>query len=73
MAGQTLATAVDFGFDTCIDGMDAVAIENYGRKLYEHGGHTVTTKLESYDLALTANTIGSAAGTVSVLFIFAQG
>lgn len=73
MDGQTLASAVDFGFDTCLDGMDAVAIENYGRKLYEHAGHDVTTKLESYDLAFTANTVGSAAGTVAVLLLYVQG
>lgn len=72
-ANLDLSTGVDLGFATALDGMDAVAIENYGRKIYEHAGHTVTTKLESYDLALTGDTVGTAAGTVSVLLLYVQG
>lgn len=55
------------------NGLAAVAIENLTKKLYEHAGHTIKTKKGGYDLALTANTIGSAAGTVTVRATFAQG
>lgn len=70
MDGQTLATAVDFGGATVLDGMDNIDIANYGRALWEHAGHSQTaipaTARPAYDLCLTANTVGSAAGTVSV-------
>lgn len=56
-----------------LDGLKDVVIENRGKRLYELAGHTDTTKLAGYDLALTANTVGSAAGTISILACFAQG
>jgi hypothetical protein len=58
---------------TAKDGMAAVAIENYGKRLFEHAGHDITNKLEAYDLVFTADTAGTAAGTISVLALFAQG
>lgn len=73
MDGQTLATAAKLGLATALNGMGAVDVANYGKRIYEHAGHTVLTKLEAYDLALTGNTVGTAAGTVSVIMLVAQG
>lgn len=48
--------------------MADVALENLHKKAYELLGLTVATKTENaYDLALTFNTIGSGAGTVTVV------
>lgn len=58
---------------TAKDGMAAVAIENYGRRLFEHAGHTISNKLNAYDLVLTADTVGTAAGTISVAMLCVQG
>ena len=69
--GIDLSTARTSGSE--VSGLSAVAIENLTKKLFEHAGHTIATKLDSYDLALTANTVGTAAGTVTVRAIFAQG
>ena len=58
-AGQAIGTAQD--------AMEDLALENLGKKLYEQLGLTVATATETaYDLALTANTVGSAAGTIVV-------
>lgn len=42
-------------------------------KIYQLAGQTVTTKKRSYDIAWTANTVGSAAGTIVLKGIFIQG
>lgn len=55
------------------DGMAAVAIENYGKRLFEHAGLTVATRKNAFDLVLTGNTVGGAAGTMSMMACFAQG
>lgn len=57
-----------------IDGLHDMGVDKIGLKLYELLGLTDATRAEdSYVLALTANTIGSAAGTVSVRGLFIQG
>ena len=48
------------------DAMEDVAMENLTKKIYEHAGHTVSTKHDNYCLALTGNTVGSAGGTVTI-------
>lgn len=58
---------------TALDGMKDLAIESYGNRLYEHAGHTSATRRATYDIAMTANTIGSAAGTVAIQLNFALG
>lgn len=58
---------------TALNGFAVVAIENYGKRLYEHAGHTAFNKRDYYDIALTAVTVGSGAGTVSTLLNFALG
>lgn len=75
-ATKDLSSASGFSLATVIDGMSAVAIEDRGKRIFEHCGHTIAagTRLGAgYDLALTATTVGSGAGTVSVLMIYAQG
>jgi len=54
-------------------GMQSVDIADVTKRLYEHAGHTISNKLGGYDIALTANTVGSAAGTVLVRLQFIQG
>lgn len=57
-----------------IDGLHDLGVDNIGKKVYELLGLTDATRAEdSYVLALTANTIGSAAGTISVRGLFIQG
>lgn len=75
MDGQTLASAADFGNPTALDGMDNVAIEYAGtRTIWEHLTKSISavprTAQNEYDLALTANTIGSGTGTVSVQYTY---
>lgn len=71
MDGTSLASARIEGAD--VSGLTAVAIENLVKRLYEHAGATVATREQSYDIALTANTVGTAAGTVTVRATFIQG
>lgn len=58
---------------TALNGFAVVPIESYGKRIYEHATHTAATRRDYYDIALTANTIGSGAGTVSTLLNFALG
>jgi len=55
------------------NGLSAVAIDELNKTVYEHAGHTVATKKEGYDLAWTANTVGSAAGTLTTRVSYIQG
>lgn len=55
------------------NGLGAVDIADLTKKMYEHAGHTINTKDESYILALTANTVGTAAGTITLRARFIQG
>jgi hypothetical protein len=71
MDGQTLATATHVSAP--LNGLGAVDRANLGKKIYELAGHTLKTREGAYDLALTGNTVGTAAGTVTVVAYFAQG
>lgn len=65
MDGQTFASATK-----TIDGLQTVAIENRTKEIWSLlSGITSQTRDENneYDIALTANTVGSAAGTVTVI------
>ena len=55
------------------NGLASLAVENIGKKVWELCGKTVNTKENAYVLALTANTVGTAAGTISVRGEFVQG
>ena len=71
MDGQTLATALTRATGNGL-GLSAIDPADYGKKLWELAGATITTFPMEYDIALTANTVGSAAGTVTVIMGFAN-
>jgi len=49
------------------NGMVALGIEEFTKKLFEHAGHTAATKKESYDLCITVTNVGATgAGTFSL-------
>lgn len=62
MDGQTLASA-----SRVLNGMSAIAIENIGKTIAELLSLNPSTALPYYDLVLTANTAGTAAGDVVVI------
>ena len=49
------------------------AIADIGKRIWELAGDTVNTKEGGYVLALTGNTVGTAAGTISVFFYYLVG
>ena len=56
-----------------IDGLHDLPIDKIGKRVYELLGKTKATKEDSYLLAVTANTVGTAAGTISLRGLFIQG
>lgn len=56
-----------------LDCLKDVDIANAQKRLYQLAGHTFLTKKPGYDIALTFNTIGSGAGTITVVGLFLQG
>jgi hypothetical protein len=66
MDGQTFASA-----SRTINGMAAVTVPNLNKRVYELLGLD-EDPLKQYDLALTANTIGSANGSVTLKVMTAQ-
>lgn len=48
-----------------ISGLAAIPIEDSQKTIYEFAGETLSTK-KRYDIAITANTVGTAAGTIVV-------
>lgn len=65
MDGQTLASA-----SKVLDGLQTVGIENRTKEIWSLlAGITSQTRDENneYDIALTGNTVGTAAGTVTVI------
>ena len=56
-----------------IDGLHDLPIDKIGKRVYELLGKTKATKEDSYILAVTANTVGTAAGTISLRGLFIQG
>lgn len=73
MATTTMASAADFGNPTALDGMDNVAVADQGRLsigdlLAKSISATPRTMQNDYDLALTANTIGSGTGDIAVQY-----
>lgn len=67
MDGQTLASALTRATGHQL-GLGIVNVDKVGATLAQLSGQTNPD--DSYDLALTANTVGSAAGTISVLAEF---
>ncbi len=56
-----------------VSGLTALNIANAGDTVFEHAGDTLETREIGYDLALTANTVGGTAGTITVKITFAEG
>lgn len=58
-----------------LNGLTALGAEYVGKNISEilNTKLSNTTKYESVDVCLTANTVGTAAGTISVRALFAQG
>lgn len=56
-----------------LNGLTAVPIEDVQKRIYEHAGDTLSTRKLGYDIAFTANTVGSAVGTISIIMDFVQG
>lgn len=69
--GLDLSSAV--AFVAALDGLKTVNISEVQERIYELAGDTLDDKKQGYDIALTANTVGAAAGTVSVKAWFVQG
>lgn len=57
-----LSTAITVGTEIAFEARD---IANVGKRVFEDGGLTADTALE-YDICLLANTVGSAAGTITL-------
>lgn len=55
------------------DGLQSVDAADRAKKVFELAGHTDANKLPAYDLCLTANTVGTAAGTITAILWFIQG
>tara|TARA_R110002096_G_scaffold84201_1_gene194549 strand:+ start:680 stop:1186 length:507 start_codon:yes stop_codon:yes gene_type:complete len=54
------------------DGLQTLDPSELLEPIYVLAGHTLATKLRGYDIAFTANTIGSGVGTISVITKFVQ-
>ena len=55
------------------DGLENVDIDEVRERIYELAGDTLITRELGYDIVLTGNTVGGAAGTISVIAFFVQG
>lgn len=69
--GIDLSSAVAFA--SAIDGLQTLDINEVQERIYTLAGDTLDDHEQGYDIALTANTVGSAAGTISVKAWFVQG
>lgn len=56
-----------------VSGLTAVSQENATQRLWELAGDTASNHPSEYDIALTANTVGTAAGTITVKAEWVQG
>lgn len=68
-----IGAVIGLRFQRLNSGMKEIDIANFNKRLYEHAGHTIANMRAAYDLCLTANTIGSGAGTVTVAMEYADG
>lgn len=55
------------------DGLQTVDAANRGKMVFEHAGDSESAKFAEYDLALTGNTVGSAAGTITMICYWVEG
>jgi len=72
-----LANTLDFSsattFASPVNGLENLNLDEGLERIYTLAGDTLDDHELGYDIALTANTIGSAAGTISVKAWFVQG
>ena len=66
--GVTMASARAEGSGISL--LSAVGQSDAEKKIFELAGDSASSRKQSYDLALTANTVGTAAGTITVKAIF---
>jgi len=69
--GIDLSSAVAFA--SAIDGLQTLNIDEAQERIYTLAGDTLNDHELGYDIALTGNTVGTAAGTVTVKAWFVQG
>jgi len=55
------------------DGLENLDLNEVQERIYTLAGDTLDNQELGYDIALTANTVGAAAGTISVKALFVQG
>ena len=68
--GLDLSSATTFASPA--DGLEALDLNEVQKRIYELAGDTLNDHELGYDIALTANTVGTAAGTISAKFWFVQ-
>jgi hypothetical protein len=66
-----LSTAHVMGPSTALNGLKSVDQADLGKTMYELAGHTSINARDNYDIGLTADTVGSAAGTITAFLLFA--
>lgn len=71
MSAQDLSSAHAPG--ASLNGLGNLAVASVTKMIFEQAGHTILTKHRGYDIALTANTVGSGVGNITVVMEFAQG
>lgn len=62
MSAVSFASGFARGSET--NGLAAISIGDLGKKIYEWLGKTIYNKKPEYDIAITANTVGTVAGTI---------
>lgn len=71
---QTIDFSSGFAIGSATNGLKTgPSIANIGKRIWELAGDTVNTKEAGYVLALTANTVGSAAGNIAGFFYYLVG
>lgn len=58
---------------SAVDGLGAVDFADGQKRIYELAGDSQKDKKVGYDIALTANTVGGAVGTILIVMDFVQG
>lgn len=71
--GISMASAIAIWTSVLGSGTNGRAASEINEKLHELAGDAATDKLAGYDVALTANTVGSATETIAVQVFFSYG
>ncbi len=73
LAADSLQGLVDATPETPADGIFSIDLADRLKTIYEHGGHTVATQKEGYDICLTTNTDAAVGGTILMILTCMQG